>query len=78
MGSGSAEARSHHELWEEAGGVRGADVAPLQEHKATWLAGCHQGRPIPEGEKPEGTFTQNCRQVTVLVQRYSGFQSYDS
>lgn len=67
MRSGSAEARRHHELREDSGGCGGAEAAPQQEDGAAGPAGCQQRRPIPEGDQPEGTFTQNCRQEAMLV-----------
>lgn len=58
----SAKSWRHHELWEDTGGGGGnAEVASQQEHGAARPASCHQRRPIPEGDQPEGTFTQNCR-----------------
>lgn len=68
MRSGSAEARRHHELREDSGGSGGAEVAPQQEHRPAGPAGRQQRRSIPEGDQPEGTFTQNYRQEAMLVQ----------
>ena len=67
MRSGSAEARRHHELREEAS--CGAEVSPLHENGAAGPGGCQQRRPIPEGDQPEGAFTKNCRQEVMLVQQ---------
>ncbi len=67
--SGSAEARRYHELWEDSRSCSGADVASVQEHRAAGPAGCQQRRPIPEGDQPKGTFTQNCTQEAMLVQQ---------
>ena len=50
-------------------------VGPLQEHRATGTAGCQQCGPIPEGDQPEGTFTQNCRQESMLGHQWSLPQS---
>lgn len=59
MRSGSAEARRHHELQQDASS--GGEVALLQKHKTTGPTGC-QHRTISEADESEGTFTQNCRQ----------------
>lgn len=53
----SAEARRHHKLWEDAGGLRGAGVGVLQEHQATGPAGHHHSWAISEREQLEGTFS---------------------
>lgn len=73
MRSGSAEARRHHELREDAS--RDADVSPLHKHRAAGPGGCQQRCSIPEGDQPEGAFTKNCRQEAMLVQQRLLLQS---
>lgn len=61
MRSHSAEAQRHHELWQDPWGCAGAE-----EHRATGSVSCQQRCSIPEGDQPEGAFTQNCKQEDVL------------
>lgn len=58
--TGSAEARRHHELGQDSG-----DGAGAQEHRAAGAVGRQKHRPVPEGDQPERSFPQNCRQKVV-------------
>lgn len=72
----SAEARCHHELWEDAGsGGSGAAVDLLKEHEAAGPAGWQQSPLVPEGEEPEWTLTQNCRQGGAVLVPHRHFNN---
>lgn len=69
MRTGSAEAGGHHELRQDSGHGAGAE-----EHGAAGAVGRQKCGPVPEGDQPERSFPQNCRQRVVLVhtaRRYS-------
>lgn len=59
MRTGSAEARRHHELRQDSGNGAGAGA---EEHGPTGAVDCNKCHPVPEGDQPEWTFPQNCRQ----------------
>lgn len=70
MRTGSAEARRHHELRQDSRNGAGAE-----EHGPTGAVDCNKCRPVPEGDQPEWTFSQNCRQEELLVHTAQSYSS---